>query len=87
MPLIAVLASTSPFSARAHLQALGRSAAVAVVGVSVWIALVCSASSHAGADGRDPVNAPAWTLGASTSFDAGPAFRSGAMSSCAATYE
>ena len=74
----------SPFSTQAHLQALGRSAAVAVVGLSIWIALACSAASHAGGvEAKPPVDAPVWTAGASTSFDTIHALRPGSLSSCA----
>jgi len=90
-PIPGLALTPPPFSTRAQFQALGRSAALAVVGLSVWLALACSASSQAGAARATfPVEAPAWTRGASTSLDpvhavrpAAKAFPASATASCA----
>ena len=69
-PVSRVARTPAPYSTRAHLLALQRSIAVAVVGLAVWIALACSAPSQAGGDRtRTPAGAPEWTLGKSSSFD------------------
>jgi hypothetical protein len=71
MTVIASVGSTpNPFSKRSHLPALRRSAAVAAVGLTVWLAAVSSASVH---PKNDPpalqIKAPEWTRRRSIEID------------------
>lgn len=82
-PVSRVAPTPFPISTRAHLVALQRSIAVAVVGLAVWIALACSAPSQAGgARAKTPVGAPEWTLGKSSSFDTIRALRPRSAPTC-----